>query len=280
MKIDLHLHSFYSDGEDSPKELLKKIEKNNVSFFSICDHNYISPESIELQNIAKKKKITFFPGVEISCIDRITDKSLHILGYFKNINIDCLNLSLKPTVDGYNRRAKKIIRKLNNRYNGLNLNFEKLRLIKNEAYISRNTLAMELIKFFGDSKITLKEVLRETYIEESDSWMLDSKEAIEIINSAGGIAVLAHPGNLIKNKIDFEILLKRLVKYGIAGIESYYPKYSDNMVTFLNYIGNKHNLTITAGSDWHGENYTPDRIIGFEIDHYIAPVIKYMNQAA
>jgi len=122
--------------------------------------------------------------------------------------------------------------------------------------------------------------LRETYIEESDSWMLDSKEAIEIINSAGGIAVLAHPGNLIKNKIDFEILLKRLVKYGIAGIESYYPKYSDNMVTFLNYIGNKHNLTITAGSDWHGENYTPDRIIGFEIDHYIAPVIKYMNQAA
>lgn len=269
-KIDLHIHTFFSDGEDSLQSIYKRIRENKVSLFSICDHNYIAPEIIKITETTKRSDIIFLQGVEISCIDRISGESLHILGYSTNFDINLLNNSLRDIIDGYNRRAEKIIEKLNNQYNGFNLNIDELLCKKREAYISRNTLATELIKFFGKNHrhITMKEALKEVFIEEDDSWMPDSKEVIQSIYSAGGIAILAHPGKLVKKMDDFESLLKRLIKYGVVGLEAHYPKHDEEITRFLIHLSSIHDLIITAGSDWHGKNYTPDRIIGFEIEDY------------
>lgn len=95
--------------------------------------------------------------------------------------------------------------------------------------------------------------------------MSDPSDVIQIIKNAGGVAVLAHPGRLTKRLDNFEYLLKRLVDYGISGIEAYYPKHNKEEVVFLNHLGEKYNLIITAGSDWHGENYTPDISIGITV---------------
>lgn len=265
-KIDLHIHTYYSDGEDSLSAIFKRLKENNVSFFSISDHNYISPDIVQIRDLASKNNMVFLMGVEISCIDRITGESLHILGYSQSFDIEQLNTSLHIVVDGYNKRAKKIIEKLNNQYKGFNLDFEELRQRKKEANISRNTLATELIGFLGEKRVTMKEALKEAFVEETDSWMPDSKEAIQMIRDAGGVAVLAHPGSIVKSLANFESLLKRLITYGIIGIEAYYPKHEDKMINFLNYLGETYNLAITAGSDWHGEKYTPGRAIGFELE--------------
>ena len=268
-KIDLHLHTFFSDGEDSPRELFNKIRKNNISLFSICDHNYISPESIKIKKIAEEYNIVFLQGVEISCVDRATGESLHILGYSHSFDLRKLNAFLQPIIAGYNRRAIKIIKKLNAKYNGLNLDFDEMRLRKKEAYISRNTIACELMKFLGEESITLQEALKETFVEESDSWMPDSKKAVRIIKDAGGVAIIAHPGRTAKNLThNFEFLLKRLVKSGVIGLEAFYPKHDEQMTAYFNNLGRQYGLVITAGSDWHGENYTHGRTIGFEIADY------------
>lgn len=98
-------------------------------------------------------------GIELSCVDRETGESLHILGYSLNFDIELLNNFSKVIVDGYNERAKKIIKKLNKQYKNFNLDIEKLRKIKKEVYISRNTIAEELMKFLGSDNITRKEAL-------------------------------------------------------------------------------------------------------------------------
>ena len=256
-KIDLHNHSNYSDGESSFQELLDLAIEKKISFFSITDHNYISPEQDKFRALAEKKGIFFIQGIEVSCIDKETGQSLHILGYSNSFKIEKINEALDHIIQGYNNRAKKIIGKLNKKY-GADFNFEK---IKNETlavYVSRNHLIKKLSEFLGN-KLSQKELLQEVFIEEGNSWMPDSFEAIKIIHKYGGIAVLAHPGNIIK-KDRFEELIAKLVKNGLKGIEVYYPKHNEVVVEILKNTSNKFNLIQTGGSDWHGQSFSKKEI--------------------
>ena len=42
MFIDLHTHSYFSDGEYSPRKIIIEALDKNVSIISITDHNFIS----------------------------------------------------------------------------------------------------------------------------------------------------------------------------------------------------------------------------------------------
>ncbi len=123
MKTDLHIHSYYSDGEHSPKYVLSKIKESGISLFSVVDHNYISPKVQDIKRDAKAINVYFVDGIEISCIDKKRNISIHMLGYSKKFNLE-INSALKPVIDGYNIRAKKIIEKINRELPGINLNFE------------------------------------------------------------------------------------------------------------------------------------------------------------
>jgi len=40
-KLDLHIHSYYSDGTNTPEEIINKAIENNVGVISLTDHNTI-----------------------------------------------------------------------------------------------------------------------------------------------------------------------------------------------------------------------------------------------
>lgn len=257
-KIDLHVHSYYSDGEDSPEDLKILMKQRGVSLFSITDHNCIHPE---IKYLVEDDSLKFIQGIEVSSVDRITGQSLHILGYSDNFDIASLNNALLPIINGYNTRAKKIIEKLNNNFN-CNFNFE---TIKNELLstsISRNVLARRFVEFTGN-KITIADAVKECFVQEDDLWMPDTKDAIKMISQHGGISVLAHPGNLF-NKIDLPELVSRLVDSGLDGMEVYYAKHDSETIKNLSDIARRHNLLMTGGSDWHGKNF-PRSGLGVEV---------------
>jgi predicted metal-dependent phosphoesterase TrpH len=260
--IDLHTHSFFSDGQDSPEILLGKMEKARITLGAITDHNYLSEEVLNLS----KKYDFLIPGVEVSCVEEETEESLHILGLSKNLNRDMLNRELSPIVNGYNQRAQNIIEMLNKKYIGINFQFDDLRKKYREAYISRNTLARELSTAIGAEKLSFKEALKEAFVPEDDEWMPRAEDAIKIILNAGGIPILAHPGRIIKHVSDFRGLVARLVKAGLLGMEVEYPKHSLETVEYLKKLGKDFGLMLTAGSDWHGEFYTSGEYQGYEVD--------------
>ena len=201
--IDLHLHSYYSDGEDGPNKLLRLAIEKKISIFSITDHNFIVPKDEKFFKEAELNGIKFVQGIEISSFDDKTKSSFHILGYSKNFDTYKMNAELKKTVAGYNDRAKKIIQKLNKKYPGLNLNFYDLKKKNPEIYVSRNTIAIELKRFLK-SDATIKELSKEVFVEEKSGWMLSPEEAIHLIVRLGGTPVLAHSGRLFsKDKKKF-----------------------------------------------------------------------------
>ena len=82
--IDLHIHTNYSDGNLSPKQVIDKALKNGITLISITDHDTIDAYNDELYNYAKSKNITIINGIEISTyVDKI---GFHILGYGFDIN--------------------------------------------------------------------------------------------------------------------------------------------------------------------------------------------------
>ncbi len=252
--IDLHLHSFYSDGEDGPDELLRLAIKRKLSVFSVTDHNFIMSKNHRFSKKIEQSGIKFIQGIEISSFDDETKSSFHILGYSKNFDTHEINTCLKKTVEGYNNRAKKIIKKLNKKYPGLDLNFDDLKKKNPEIYVSRNTIAIELKRFLK-SDATVKELSKEAFVDEKSNWMLSPKETIHLIIRLNGIPVLAHSGRLFsKDKKVFTTLLKNFKEYGLRGVEVYSPKHSKKEIYGLLDLSRRLKLLATAGSDWHGPN--------------------------
>lgn len=67
MNIDLHTHSYFSDGEHSPESVILEAKKHTVSVLSITDHNVIGYDK-SIQEIAEIHAIRFVEGIEISTL--------------------------------------------------------------------------------------------------------------------------------------------------------------------------------------------------------------------
>ena len=84
------------------------------------------------------------------------------------------------------------------------------------------------------------------------------KKLIKAIHDAGGYAVLAHPACC--TTINLDRFVKKLVGYGLDGLEVYYP-YSTRLSKIfrcatskqVDKIADKYNLIKTGGTDFHGE---------------------------
>ncbi|MDO5559202.1 MAG: hypothetical protein Q4F95_06340 [Oscillospiraceae bacterium] len=93
-----------------------------------------------------------------------------------------------------------------------------------------------------------------------------AEETIEIIHSAGGKAVLAHPGLIRTDKEKFEKLLEQLCGYGLDGIECLYTEHSDIQTQYFERLASDKGLIITAGSDFHGERIKEKNLLGMDVD--------------
>jgi predicted metal-dependent phosphoesterase TrpH len=247
--IDLHVHTSYSDGTFSPKEIVKLAKDIGLAAISITDHDITGavPEATEE---GKKLGLEIVSGVELSAeIEANGSREMHILGYFIDNNDPVLQERLKYFRDARIDRAWKIYDKLAK----LNMILDKnvFQKIAESGSIGRLHFANELVKE-GYAK-NISEVFQKflgggkpAYVPKA---RLTPKEAIELINKAGGVAVLAHP--MIGNFYE-ETILTELVSYGLKGMEVWHTKHPQLLVQNLLAICNKMGLVPTGGSDCHG----------------------------
>jgi len=261
MFYDLHLHSSYSDGENTPEDILKHATKTGVRGIAITDHNGISPKIKQIKTSIAGLGIDFLEGIEISSqmSSKYDNLNLHILGYSSDFDVKKINRSLHRTIVGYENRAKQIIKKCNRL--GIPINYNELRKQSGELYISRNTIAKEILKY---RKITLREALEIAFVDGKENWFLSPFQVISLIKESGGIPVLAHPGKLIPQLLEqhSKSIFEQLVDCGLQGIEVFYPSHTQSETNRLLSLANEHNLLITGGTDYHGLSRPPYQDIG------------------
>lgn len=190
-KVNLHIHSKYSDGKAEFKDILDNAKKSGYKLISITDHNTVEGH----KNYQDEMLIT---GVEFDCW--IGYVFIHLLAY------------------------------------GIDVNNEEL-----SAFMAKNKAETEgdIIRLFSKRNVP---------------------KLIQAIHNAGGIAVLAHPACYWA--ISLENLVKKLMSYGLDGIEVYYPyprfrkivKFHSSKDVLK--IANKYpQLIKTGGTDFHGEKF-------------------------
>lgn len=249
MIADLHIHTYYSDGTRSPEEIVEEAIQNGIDLISVCDHN--SVESFpRLKKACLDRNIKCINGVEIDCL--FGNLSLHILAYnCSPDNSSFMNL-LETNSDILEQMSIDLIEKMSKDYSQISLKeYEAFsRVPENGGWKGIDYLRS---KGFSAGYPECMKYYREYSVSCLNSFQT-LKAVCNVIHGAGGLAVLAHPGNQLDRTADkFKETLSEINNLGIDGIECYYPSHSKEITNICVDFCRENDLLITAGSDSHGD---------------------------
>ncbi|MFH1282396.1 MAG: PHP domain-containing protein [bacterium] len=259
MFIDLHIHTNYSDGAFSPEQTVEHAYKIGLGAISIVDHDTTDGLDQAIR-IGEKNYLEVVPGIELSA-DALDSKcqEVHILGYFINWKQQAFQNKLTTIREARWLRAKKILKKLGKL--GLNLSMEDILQYSNIQSVGRLHVAKALMnkKLTKNVREAFDKFLSPGRPAYEPKLRVTPQEAINDILSLGGLPVLAHPLYCIEKD---ELLLKKLVSYGLEGIEVWHPKHNRNSRQYFKDLAQKYNLVSTGGSDCHGPIFNRGPFMG------------------
>ena len=275
--IDLHIHSTASDGTFSPAEILALAQDLNLAAIAITDHDTING-SKEALGIGVPPSLKFLTGVEISASPPPSfpySGSLHILGYSIKIDNPLLNKTLATLQEARKNRNPGIIDRLNSM--GVAVSMDELLNEVGGGQLGRPHIARFMVKkgYVESIKEAFNKYLGKGKPAYVDKYRVECSKAIEVILGAGGIPVIAHPFLLNPRNIeDIEELVITLKAMGLKGIEVYYSEHSQDNISKLEDIANRHELLMTGGSDFHG-SLKPEIKMGSGKGDLFVPYILY-----
>ncbi|MDA3846091.1 MAG: PHP domain-containing protein [Vallitaleaceae bacterium] len=118
-KVDLHIHSYASDGEWSPEDVIRHVDENDIKIFAVCDHDTTGcvPFLDELTN--NRDDLTFIKGVEVSSTYK--GRELHILTYNIDETSTELQAILKANIDIREAYNTEIVAYLSKKHNQISV---------------------------------------------------------------------------------------------------------------------------------------------------------------
>ncbi|MEO1867359.1 MAG: PHP domain-containing protein [Methylococcales bacterium] len=249
-KIDLHSHSYFSDGALSPEQLIIRAETQQVSHLALTDHDTVAG-LVEAHSYCQASPLTLINGIELSTT--WNNQCFHILG----LNIDPTNSTLQrgTLLLGQTRleRAEKIASKLSKR--GILGAMDYVLNKAGQGMITRSHFAQYLLeenhvssfqnafdKYLGDGKSAFV----------STSWV-ELETAVNWITDAGGHAIIAHP---LRYKLTTSKLKRLLTAFKLAGgvgIEVVTGNNNPDDIRKASQFARTFDLYGSVGSDFHSD---------------------------
>jgi len=244
MRVDLHIHSTASDGVYSPTEVVQIALTNQMDIIALTDHDNVN--GLDEARQAASGKLEVLVGVELSAEEDQKDR--HLLGYLFDLDNEAFLTTLVELRDARVSRADRIVQKLAGL--GINISLERVYALAGSGSVGRPHVARVMVE---QGYVSSLQEAFDKYLSDSGPafvphFRLTPADAIQLIHSAGGAAVLAHPGRLDGN---YRAIIEALVPAGLDGIEVYYPDHTPDMVSSLQQLATQHNLVMTVGSDFH-----------------------------
>ncbi len=248
---DLHNHTIYSDGTDTPTELVEKAEAIGLSAVALTDHNNVSglPEFLQA---AEGKRVQAVPGIEFS-----TDYNgieLHILGlWIRPEHYDTIKAMMEDIRIRKEKSNRDLVRRLNEA--GYDMDYEALSAQTPDGYVNRAHMATHLTQRGHTASVQeafakLLSVKAGYYVPPK---LPDSLEIIRFIGSIGAVSVLAHPFlNLTEEQL--RQFLQLAAPAGLHGMEVLYGMYDEETTRLSQQIAREYELLFSGGSDYHGGN--------------------------
>jgi predicted metal-dependent phosphoesterase TrpH len=266
--IDLHCHTDCSDGSVAPLDLLNEAICLGLRALAITDHDTLDGYDLA-QPLAQQKGFELLCGVELStrCPDSI--RSAHLLGYFASDPGESFRCWLKSLRDRRLERNLAMLRRLHELK--VDISWDELQEIGRKQ-IGRPHFAKLLVDkgYVGSVREAFDRYLGESGLAWVDREEPALEEAIGRVAAAGGIASLAHPVRISRDRAVLQSLVTGLTPHGLEAIECYHPEHTAADTRMCLEIAAEHDLGTTGGSDFHG-SYKPDTRLGTGRDGNIHP---------
>ncbi|WP_090531215.1 3',5'-nucleoside bisphosphate phosphatase [Paraburkholderia sartisoli] len=249
MNADLHCHSTVSDGQFAPAEVARRAHAGGVTLWALTDHDEVGGQA-EARAAATALGMRYLGGVEISVT--WASRTVHIVG----LNVDPENTTLVEglarTRNGRAARAVAIGEQLAtlgipDAYAGA------LRYVSNPDMISRTHFARYMVesgyaestqdvftRYLGDGK--------PGYVSHRWSKLSD---AVQWIKTAGGEAVVAHPGRYAYTPVEFDAFFGEFIDLGGKAIEVVTGSHTPDQYREYADVARRFGFEASRGSDFH-----------------------------
>jgi 3',5'-nucleoside bisphosphate phosphatase len=274
--IDLHCHSTFSDGTDTPEALAAQAATIGLRAIALTDHDTVDGFA-RFATCCDERGVRAIRGAEISCLDE--GRSAHVLCYFVSEDRSSeLRTLLTTLASDRAHRNELLFARL------AELGFEKVTPDEvladaggDATSIGRPHFADSLLRLYPDAFGSRQAVFDDflgaggiAYIQKSRVSVSDASRAAVADHA---VTVLAHPlitlasdlwgpertTDTLATRVD--PVLSRLASEGLTGVECYYSRHGEAETSMLVELAARHGLVATGGSDYHGAN-KPDISLG------------------
>ncbi len=248
--VDLHTHSFFSDGTLSPARLVRLAAQRGVEVLALTDHDTTDGLD-EFLRACCQFEIIGVPGVELSAEAPYT---LHILGYQICADAAMMKENLEFVRQRRIERNEKMCRRLKEL--GVPVSLEEAAREAGTELIARPHFARVLVRkgYAPDIRSAFRRYLGDGAPGDVPKVRLSPRQCIATIRDAGGVAVLAHPAQTGLDEIKFRELLCELKAMGLWGLECFSSHHDSEAIFRFLELARDFGLHPTAGSDFHGGN--------------------------
>ena len=248
-KVDLHLHSTFSDGMRTPEELCRMARKEGVELLSLTDHD-THAGCADLAQAARTEGLAFLPGVEVSTGE---GGRVHVLGYGNAIFSDGMTAFLHAVASDRTQRARKILEKLD--AEGIVIPEERREAHLQNSGVGRPHVARELIAIGAVN--TVKQAF-DRYLARGKCAYVPRQlpstgETVKRMREMGVVPVLAHPKLMELESAALCAIVSELKDLGLMGLEVYHSSVNARDARQLDALARHNGLLVTGGSDYHGD---------------------------
>lgn len=257
--FDLHMHSTISDGSHTMRELVDEAIEAGLSGIAITDHDCLTGMAAA-REVAGFSPIPVVGGMEISSSDPLTGRKVHILAF-----------DLKTTADGSGQveelvRPTLAARTENTLWQarviadaGYDVDLDDVRAVAFRSTSVYKQHVMEALCHLDYNDPTYQQLYRSLFkgegIARRDISYPSCYDAVRAIHADGGVAILAHPG-----QVGVFDLVPELVEAGLDGIEMMHPDNSPDDQDLARRLAARYELLLSGGSDYHGRYGKPSHV--------------------
>ena len=255
---DLHLHSYYSDGTQSPEYHVSQAKELGISPIALNDHNTVKGLE-EFLAEAERQGVEAIPGIEFSV--NYQGRELHLLafGIEKKYYAE-----IEEKMDEYlkirERTNREMVEAL--REGGYLIDYDDILKKSGMGYINRAHIGRELTEK-GYTK-SVREAF-DTLLSKKSPYFRPRKfpnvfDMIDYVGKIGAVSILAHPF-LQFDEDGLRTFLTEAKKHGLCGMETVYTEFSEEQAALAKKIAKEFDLLESGGSDYHGTT-KPDVAFG------------------
>lgn len=279
LRADLHTHTSYSDGADTPAQLVAKAAHRGLHSIAITDHDILTalPEG---QQAGRDCGVEVLVGVELTVQYQQYD-DIHLLGYFFNPADVALQARLALVQQHRVQRGVEMLERINAllaQHGQTPLDSQRV-LDSARGALTRPHLAHALVArgYASSMQHAFEQFLIPCNVPKA---ALRPEEALSLIAQAGGVCSLAHPGTISTDPDVVHPLLAAFKAMGLVGLEVYHHCHYPDAIALFQGCATRYDLVATGGSDYHGrpEGAVLGQIApGYAIPEHVLPNLQQVH---